>query len=520
MSIRTRIWATFLPVTFILMCLVAFLSLRQARQSYWDAVETSQTLRSIHNEVTAVGRHIETLIDDKDLKDYRALEAHLAESVAEASAFAARSKRLALDFIQHFSVISAASILLVALVCITMARSIAHPIRVLSRQARRIAEGDLSRGHVLHSYREASELFRDIETMRERLATQIAHLDDRLAGTDQELRRSATDLCKQMLAYSGRDRFVVETIDLSHLIHDMQHMLQVSVSKRVSLTFSLADELPAVEADVTQIRQVIMNLVINASEAIGENSGTITVTTGLAACDRVYLQETYLDDDLPPGDYVYAEVIDSGCGMTDEVRERLFEPFFTTKFSGRGLGMSAVLGILRGHRGAMKVSSEPGRGTTFRLLLPASPHKAEDKTHPVEVQSRWRGRGTVLLADDEEVVRAVCGLMLERAGFQVLTARDGHEALDVFQHQRQRITCVILDLTMPEMDGEEAYRRLREIDTDVPVFLSSGYSEQDVATRFAGRGLAGFIQKPYRSQTLVSMLREVLTASERNEEST
>lgn len=320
----------------------------------------------------------------------------------------------------------------------------------------------------------------------------------------------AADLCRQMLAYSGKGKFVIERLRLDEVIHEMVHMLKTCISKKALLNLSLAKELPSIEGDPAQLRQVLMNLVINASEAIGDRSGVITISTGARHCDAEYLRETFLDDSLPEGLYVSLEVSDTGCGMDKETQARIFEPFFTTKFTGRGLGMSAVLGIVRGHKGALKVYSEPGKGTTFRLLFPASFQEGEEMVaEAVESASEWCGSGTVLLVDDDETILGIGRLMLERLGFSVLTAGDGQEAVEIFRFRGKEIALVLLDLTMPRMNGEEAFRELRRIDPGVRVVLSSGYSEQEIAARFAGRGLAGFIQKPYQVERLRETLKRI-----------
>ena len=322
--------------------------------------------------------------------------------------------------------------------------------------------------------------------------------------------RHAADLCRQLLGYSGRGRFVIEPIDLSELVEEMAHMLDVSISKKAVLKYGLSEGLPAVEADATQMRQIVMNLVTNASDAIGERSGVISIATGAMQGDRDYLSGTYLAEDLPEGIYVYMEVSDTGCGMNDAIRDRLFEPYFTTKSTGRGLGLAAVLGIVRGHRGAIKVYSEEGKGTTFKALLPASEVPALARQEGAEPEE-WTGSGTVLVVDDEETVRAVTGQMIERAGFDVIAVQGGQEALEVYRERGDEIACVVLDLTMPHMSGEECFRELRRINKDVRVVLTSGYTEQDVTERFAGKGLAGFIQKPYALDQMRDKLRECLS---------
>jgi len=329
---------------------------------------------------------------------------------------------------------------------------------------------------------------------------------DNLRRIEQASARAA-DLAKQMLAYSGKGKFVIENIDLNILLEEMLHMLEVSVSKMAVLRLNPYTPLPTVEADSTQMRQIIMNLVINASEAIGDKSGIIAITTGCMDCDRNYLKDVWLDENIREGLYVYLEIADSGCGMDKETMAKLFDPFFTTKFTGRGLGMAAVLGIVRGHKGAIKVYSEPKRGTTFKILLPSSSKPAEI-FNGASHHDNWKGEGAVLLIDDEETVRGIGAEMLRELGFMVITADDGREGLERFK-QNHDISFIILDLTMPHMDGEQCFRELRQIKPDVKVIMSSGYNEQEVTQKFVGKGLAGFIQKPYKLSILEEAIRKI-----------
>lgn len=318
--------------------------------------------------------------------------------------------------------------------------------------------------------------------------------------------RRAADLCRQMLAYSGKGRFVVEDVSLSELVEEMVHLLRTSISKKAILNLNLEKILPHLRGDSTQVRQIVMNLVINASEAIGERSGVITISTGAMECTADYLREAYLDDNLRPGFYVWLEVSDTGCGMDQSTVHRIFEPFFTTKFAGRGLGLSAVLGIVRSHKGALKVYSEPGKGTTFKVLFPASEESVETRKPSRQGNTERRFSGTVLLVDDEETIRATGKMMLERMGYTVLVASDGREAIKMYPLHRDKISVVLLDLTMPHLNGEETFRELRQMNPQVRVIMSSGYSETDISSRFAGKGLAGVIQKPYTRAELTQCL--------------
>ncbi len=321
----------------------------------------------------------------------------------------------------------------------------------------------------------------------------------------------AADLTNQMLAYSGKGRFAVQPVAMNELIQEMSNLLTISISKSAVLRFNFAENLPSVVADPGQMRQVVMNLITNASEAIGDKSGIISISTGLLHADEHYLAQTYLNDKFQPGSYVSLEVADTGCGMAPSVQEKIFDPFFTTKFTGRGLGLAAILGIVRGHGGAIRVYSEEGKGTAFKILLPAGAETAVSAIVSENESLRdWKGSGTVLVIDDEEAVRNVARMMLERVGFTVLTAVDGLAGLEIFEQRADEIEAVLLDLTMPHMNGEEAFRALRRVRTDVPVILTSGYSEQDTSAEFAGKGIAGFVQKPFRLEKLLEQFHAAL----------
>jgi PAS domain S-box-containing protein len=322
--------------------------------------------------------------------------------------------------------------------------------------------------------------------------------------------KRAAELSRQMLAYSGRGQFVVDVISLNDIVKEMTHLLEVSISKKVVLEFNLSDNLPAVEVDVTQIRQVIMNLITNASEAIGERSGIISIKTGVMVCDKNYFDGTYFKEDIKEGAYIYLEIADNGCGLNIETQSKIFDPFFTTKFTGRGLGLAAVLGIVRGHGGSLKLYSEEGQGSTFKILLPAVERSSISLKKETPVDMSWKSSGTILLVDDEKIVRDVGETMLKRLGFTVLTAADGRDAIDLYRKNPDKIICVILDLTMPHMSGEETFIELRRIRNDIKILLSSGYNEQDVFKRFSGENIDGFIQKPYRFADLVSELQAIL----------
>jgi len=321
----------------------------------------------------------------------------------------------------------------------------------------------------------------------------------------------AAVLCKQMLAYSGKGKFIVKPLNLSNMVEDITKLLKVSIARNVTINIKLAEQLPAVDIDEAQIQQVIMNLVINASDAIGDSDGTITIETGVMHTDHSSWRTSFMQDDLPQGHYVFLEVTDDGCGMDDKVLQHIFDPFFTTKFTGRGLGLSAVLGIIRGHQGTLKVDSKPGFGTSFRMLLPISQQAAmTDELSTNGDEKTWRSNGTILIIDDEDAILEIASIMIEEIGLKAMTAKDGIKGVETYRKHQSEIIAVLLDMTMPKMDGQECFRQLHEINKEVIVILSSGYNEQDAISNFTHQGLAGFIQKPYRIEALEQVIREAI----------
>ena len=316
--------------------------------------------------------------------------------------------------------------------------------------------------------------------------------------------RRAAGLSLQMLAYAGKAAFTVERVGLPGLVEEMAHLLKSSISKKAILTLNLERGLPPIEAAPSQIREIVMNLIINASEAIGDRNGVITVSVGTTRYNEEHLQNTELYGDLAPGRlYVQLEVTDTGSGMDEKTRSRIFDPFFSTKFTGRGLGLAVVLGIVRSHKGALKVHSEPGKGATFKVLFPALEDAGEDAQTSVSppLVDR-RGKGTILLVDDEESLLALGSRMLEHLGFTVLTAADGQQAVNLYRERGKEIDLVLMDLTMPHMDGAGAFDALRQMNPEVRVVLASGYSHEDMTSRFQGKRLDGVLQKPYTLATL------------------
>ena len=319
----------------------------------------------------------------------------------------------------------------------------------------------------------------------------------------------AADLTKQMLAYSGKGRFVVKLRDVNEVVQEMTHLLQVSISKKAILRLHLTPKLPPVEADGAQFQQVVMNLVTNASEALGDQGGVISISTGVVDMDAGYIASTFPAQTLAAGNYVTLEVNDTGQGMSAEVMARIFDPFFTTKHTGRGLGLSAMLGILRGHQAGLKIYSEVGQGSSFKVFFPAAHGDAAptEVEHPCDQDDL---KGTVLLVDDEPAVLNTICPALEALGLRVITAKDGLDAVERFELEPDAIDLVLMDLTMPRLDGSEAFQAMRRIRPDVRVILSSGYNEQETIQLFVGKGLAGFLQKPYTMEALRAALQKAL----------
>ena len=330
---------------------------------------------------------------------------------------------------------------------------------------------------------------------------------DRIKQIEIAAQRAA-ELTNQMLAYSGKGRFILRRTDLSALVQEMADLLRTAATKTAQLDLHLSAEPVAFDGDPAQIRQVIMNLITNAADAIGSAAGRIELTTGRVTVTRAYLADACVGADQPEGEFVFAEVRDDGCGMDPATITRIFDPFFTTKFTGRGLGLAAVLGIVRGHGGAIKIASAPGEGTTFRVLLPAREAAVPERESAARLPP-CQG-ATVLIVDDEASVRRVAAEVLSRAGFQVTVAAHGEEALEIVRGREAAFDAVLLDMTMPRLSGVETFRVLREVCPALRIVLTSGYSEEDAAARFGTDGLAGFVQKPFLPQTLVRAMIEAV----------
>jgi len=340
---------------------------------------------------------------------------------------------------------------------------------------------------------------------RNRDAASLGNLKDIEAAA---LRAAA--LCHQLLAYAGKGRFAVQRIDVRALIENTVPLLRPSLSKRATLQFSMPEGLPGVTADESQVSQIVMNLVINASEALGDKGGQISISCGSIAASAVPWNEAILAPENPTGTFVWVEVGDTGAGMSVETLAQIFEPFFTTKFAGRGLGLAAVLGTIRGHKGGLIVKSRFEAGSTFRFFLPASsdPVPAKKISPALPIETRYRG--CAMIVDDEDPVRFVATRMLEICGFEVISSSDGVDAVERFQKLTESPVLVLLDLTMPRMGGVEVLGIMRKRYPQLPIVLMSGYSQRDAGTLLNDEKITGFLQKPYTFSQLKEQLDRLL----------
>ncbi len=339
-------------------------------------------------------------------------------------------------------------------------------------------------------------------------------------GADHPLRRRlhqievaatrAAELTNQLLAYSGRGKFQVEPLSLPRMIDEMESLLETVISKKAVLEHHYERDLPLIDGDATQIRQVIMNLITNASDALENHTGSVTIRIGVM---ETGVLTPCTAGTAPEGRSVFLEVTDTGAGMDGDTLGRIFDPFFTTKFTGRGLGLAAVLGIMRGHHGAIQVLSQPGKGTSFRLLFPPSAHTTGRELWEDRPAEAYRSHGIILVVDDEETVRSVAESTLQRCGFTVHTATNGREGLRAYRERDNLIRAVVLDLTMPVMGGNEVLAELRSGQgpgAEVPILLSTGYSSADVAGNLQRYGPIQFLQKPYSPSELIQKIRSCL----------
>lgn len=376
-----------------------------------------------------------------------------------------------------------------------------------AQQAQKLEGLGVLAGGIAHDF---NNLLTSILGNAELALKSMSHASNTRVFVDEIIKatRRGAELCHQMLTYAGRGNVETETVDLALLVKEMAEMLKVSISKKIVLRRKFDSAQVLVRGDATQIRQVIMNLITNASEAIGDQVGEIRIETGVRLVSEG--DPLIVEEQISAGAYSMLSVSDTGEGMDDETQRRIFDPFFTTKFTGRGLGLAAVIGIMRSHDGFIQIVSQPGRGSVFQVFFPlivdSPPQLTQDPVKAVPL----RGKGTVLVADDEAAIRSVTRLLLEQLGFDVIEACDGSQAIDQFRAAHRDLVLVMLDWTMPNLDGSEALREITRISDLVPVLVTSGYAESEVADGFAGQNVAGYLQKPYRFQALEDAIRGVL----------
>ncbi len=345
----------------------------------------------------------------------------------------------------------------------------------------------------------------------------LAQLRPHMAGEflpeiDKAAQRAA-DLCRQMLAYAGKSLMTMKQVKITALVDDMIKMLKATINQNVTITANFSADIPSIRGDASQLRQIVMNLIINASEAIGEEHGDIRVSLAETTVVEGKSDKDHIGKSIPAGHYVCLEVTDNGCGMDDDTRRRVFEPFYTTKFTGRGLGMSAVLGIITAHKGALQLTSQKGTGTQFKVYLPVQNGESAGDSLPLVSLVPWQGSGTILLVEDEPQLLMVAKALMQALGFAVMEAVNGKEALELYHKNAEYITLVVTDIGMPIMDGYELFRKLKDIAPELPIIISSGFGDTLVSSRITAGEAAGFLSKPYGFDNLREVLKTVVEGS-------
>jgi len=343
----------------------------------------------------------------------------------------------------------------------------------------------------------------------------LATMDDENAGKYipeiEKASERAAALCRQMLAYAGKASLTQSQVNSRTLVDEMVSMLKTTIPQNVVIKPELDTDIPLITGDASQLRQVVMNLIINGAEAIGDAEGEIDVKLAKAEIRAEQPEIDHLGVIIPAGRYICFEVIDNGCGMDEETSRKIFEPFYTTKFTGRGLGMSAVLGIIKAHNGALQLESRPGGGTTFKVFLPVQISKFEtEEDHQKAASSAWQGSGTILLAEDEVPFKAIAIALIQKLGFKVIDAANGKEALELYQHNAADITMVVTDMGMPVMNGYELFFKLKQLNPQLPIIISSGFGEGDIGSKIPHEDIAGMINKPYNFDHLRDVLKGVV----------
>lgn len=333
------------------------------------------------------------------------------------------------------------------------------------------------------------------------------HMLEELVPEIEAAAQRAADLCRQMLVYAGKAQPVPTHINVAALTGEMVKLLKASIPQNVVISLDLAADIPSIIADASQIRQVVMNLIINASEAIGTAQGCVRIVLETSEIRAGQPVIDHLGSPITPGSYICLEVTDNGCGMNEENMRRIFEPFFSTKFAGRGLGMSAILGIIVAHHGALQLFSQSGHGTTFKVYLPVRTDvSTKEESSQNQSSTPWQGSGTILLVEDEPQLIQIGKMLLEELGFAVIEAANGQEALELYRKNAESITLVVTDIGMPVMDGYQLFNNLKALNPELPIIISSGYGDAQSSSRIKAGEVSGYLNKPYKFDELQEVL--------------
>jgi PAS domain S-box-containing protein len=371
------------------------------------------------------------------------------------------------------------------------------------RQTQKLESVGVLAAGVAHDFNNVlTAILGNISLVRQRLGRQPdAEVDEMLASAERSGKRAA-DLVKQLLNYAGKGRREMRPVDICQAVNDALAIVQASVSRKVSVSQDVPDHCPPIQADVAQLQQLVLNLVLNGAEAIGENTGEVSVRVRIRDIPETELAQDYAGFSLPSRSYTEIQVRDTGVGMDEKTQQRIFDPFFTTKFMGRGLGLAAALGIVRSHGGGIAVESAPGKGTTFTVLLPSEQDSGAPLTVSDSITESARGEGLVLVVDDEVAIRSMIQSTLEDLGYTVLTAEHGGQALELFHRSADDVVMVLLDLVMPVLDGAETAGAIKSRKSDVPILVMSGISDDEALKRFGHVRIAGFVPKPFAPDQL------------------
>jgi PAS domain S-box-containing protein len=382
------------------------------------------------------------------------------------------------------------------------------------RQTQKLESVGVLAAGVAHDFNNVlTAILGNVSLVRGRLAQgrNGKELDEALAAAERASHRAA-DLVKQLLNYAGKGRREMQQVDMCQVIKDALAIVQASISRKITIRRDVPDKCPTIQADITQLQQLVLNLVLNAAEAIGDEKGEVLVRVRIRDVPESELTERYVGFSLPSQrPYTEIQVSDTGAGMDEKTLQQIFDPFFTTKFLGRGLGLAAALGIVRSHGGGIAVESVPGKGTKFTVLVPA---EQADEDMPLTVADAVtesaRGDGIVLVVDDEVAIRSLLQQTLEDLGYTVLSAENGEQALELFDRAADDIVLVLLDLAMPVLDGAETAIALRARNPDLPLLVMSGIADDDALSRFGPVRIAGFVPKPFAPDQLAQALAMAL----------